>query len=290
MKCLPAAAHDPGFQNRGACAGSLTPLSRRRYTLGFGEGVGMASRPPPRFVVRRHDDAGNRRRRWVLIALWLGSVLMTALITRGLALHVVPAIADHRQQRALATQIDGLKQQLADLQRAAQVNEIATRSLQGTLAQREEEISGLRADLGFYARLVGGDAQQHGLKLQEVKLQPIAGTHGWNLIMSLTQSARRGDEISGSATISVEGLRGNQVIKLDWPALGDTAQQGGIPFHFMYFQRLHATIVLPENFRPTRLRFHIQPTGGEAIHRAVAWGDALSGNITAAQGDKDAQP
>lgn len=250
----------------------------------------MASRPPPRFVVRRHDDAGNRRRQWWLIALWIGSVLITALITRGLTQHVVPAIANHRQQHALLTQVDDLKQQLANLQRSAQVNEVATKSLQGTLAQREEEISGLRADLGFYSRLVGGDTQRHGLKLQEVKLQPLAGTHGWNLIMSLTQNAKRGNEIAGKATVSVEGLRGDQVIKLDWPALGDAAQTDGIPFHFVYFQKLRATIVLPTNFRPTRLRIHIQPTNGEAVDRAVAWGDALSGNITTAQGDQDAQP
>ena len=145
----------------------------------------------------------------------------------------MPIAVDHRQQRALLSQIDDLKQQVANLQRAAQVNEVATRALRGTLAQREEELSGLRADLGFYSRLVGGDAQRQGLKLQEVKLQPIASSHGWNLILSLTQNARRGDEITGNATISVEGLRRDKVVSLDWSALGDAAQKRrpAVPFH-----------------------------------------------------------
>ncbi|OHC47877.1 MAG: hypothetical protein A2211_15400 [Rhodanobacter sp. RIFOXYA1_FULL_67_6] len=251
----------------------------------------MASRPPPRFVVRRHDDISHRRR-WLWLGLaWLGSLLVVGLVVAALGRQAnAPAAVDNRQQRALLGQIDDLKQQLANLQRAAQVNEVATRSLRGTLAQREEELNGLRADLGFYSRLVGGDAQRQGLKLQEVKLQPIAGSRGWNLSLSLTQNAKRGNEVSGNALVSVEGLRGDQVARLDWPALGDAAQKDGLPFRFTYFQQLHGTIVLPADFRPTRLRISIQPASGEPVNRAVAWGAALSGNITNAEGDRDAQP
>lgn len=251
----------------------------------------MASRPPPRFVVRRHDDTGHRRR-WLWLGLaWLGSLLAVGLAVGGLARRAnTPAAVDNRQQRALLGQIDDLKQQLANLQRAAQVNEVATRSLRGTLAQREEELSGLRADLGFYARLVGGDAQRQGLKLQEVKLQPITGSRGWNLGLSLSQNAKRGEEVSGNVLVSVEGLRGDKVARLDWPALGDTAQKDGLPFRFTYFQQLHGTIVLPADFRPTRLRISIRPAGGAAVDRAVAWTAALSGNITTTAGDHDAQP
>jgi len=251
----------------------------------------MPSRPPPRFVVRRHDDTGSRRRRlwWGLV--WFGSLLLTGLVVGLLTRHAAPGVADQRQQRALRAQIDDLQQQVANLQRAAQVNDVATKSLRGTLAQREEEISGLRADLGFYSRLVGSDAQREGLNLQEVKLQPIAGSRGWNLTLSLTQSIRHDEETTGNATVSVEGLRGNKVMQLDWSALGDAAQKDGLPFRFMYFQQLHGTIVLPADFRPTRLRISIQPDGAAPVTRAVAWGDALSGNLTTtAQGNPDAPP
>jgi len=251
----------------------------------------MGSRPPPRFVVRRHDDTGHRRRWWWLGLAWLVSLLLVGFAVTAFNRQAnTPAAVDNRQQRASVIQMDDLKQQIANLQRSAQVNEVATRSLRGTLAQREEELSGLRADLGFYSRLVGGDAQRQGLKLQEVKLQPIVGSRGWNLSLSLTQNAKRGDEISGNAQVSVEGLRGDKVTRLDWAALGDAAQKDGMPFRFTYFQQLHGTIVLPADFRPTRLRITVKPASGEAVSRAVAWGDALSGNITTAQGDRDAQP
>ena len=253
----------------------------------------MASRPPPRFVVRRHDDNSHRwRRLWWGLA-WLGSLLLVALAV-GLAdqhTSVAPAaLRDNSQQQTLPEQIDDLKQQVANLQRAAQVNEVATQALRGTLTQREQELSALRSDLGFYSRLVGGDAQRQGLKLQEVKLQPISGSNGWNLILSLTQNAKRGNEISGNAKVSVEGMRHDKVVTLDWSSLGDAAQKDGLPFRFTYFQQLQGTIMLPPDFRPTRLRIRIQPASGTPVARAVAWNAALSGNITTAEGDRDAQP
>ena len=250
----------------------------------------MASRPPPRFVVRTQDATGQRRRALWLGAAWLLSLLVTALVVGGLVRRATPAAAEKRQIAVLTQQNDELQQQVANLQRGDQVTNIATRSLRQTLAEREEEISGLRADLGFYSRLTGGDAQREGLKVQEVRLQPVTDSRAWNLTLSLTQNAKRGDDVTGTAIVSVEGLRGDKVVQLDWKSLGDTSQSDGLPFKFKYFQQLHATIVLPADFRPTRLLITAQPAGDDAVSRTVAWADALSGHLTPTQGEQDAQP
>lgn len=242
----------------------------------------MASRPPPRFVVRAHDDTSQRRRLLGLTAAWLASLLLTAVLVGLLVGRGTPVASGKRDLATLNAQNEDLRQQLANLQRAQQVTDIATRSLRGTLAEREEEISGLRADLGFYARLVGGEAQRQGLKVQEVRLRPVSGSRGWDLAVSLTQNAKRGSDITGKITLAVEGLRGDKVVQLDWPALGDVAQKDGVPFRFKYFQQLHATFVLPADFRPTRLRIHVQADGVAAVERTVAWSDALAGNLAAA--------
>src|SRR6185312_6638319 len=149
-----------------ACARSLTLSSRRGYTLGF---PGTASHG---FTTTTAPRGAPARRCRPALALAVG------LLAYFLSAHVAPAAVDHRQQRALQAQVDDLKQQVANLQRAAQVNDVATGALRGTLTQREKELSALRADLGFYSRLVGGDGQRQGLKLQEVKLQPITGSRG----------------------------------------------------------------------------------------------------------------
>lgn len=250
----------------------------------------MAVRPAPRFVVREHDDAGHRRRRLWLGLAWLGSLLLTGVLVGLFSQHATPAAVDRRQQRALAAEVENLKQQLANAQRDVQVNDVATKSLRATLTQREQEISSLRANLGFYSRLVAGDTRAQGLKLQEVKLEPISGSRGWNLMLSLVQNTKRTDEMTGNATISVEGLRGDKVVQLDGAALGEATQKAGLPFRLMYFQQLHATIVLPDGFRPMRLHIGVQAAGESPVMRTVAWEDALSGSIISAQGDHDAQP
>lgn len=250
----------------------------------------MASRPPPRFVVRRHDDVGNRRR-WIWLGLiWLCSLVLTAVLTTLLTRSPSITASSARTQRDHQAQIDALKQEIANLQRAAQVDQVANRALQGNLAQREEEINGLRADLGFYSRLVGGDAQRQGLKLQEVKLVPIQGAHGWNLTLGLTQNARRGKETEGHATVSVEGIRADKVERLEWPALGDAEQKNGLPFRFLYFQQLQSTIVLPADFRPTQLHIKVQAGGDAAVVRSMPWSEALNGSPITTQEKSDAQP
>jgi len=250
----------------------------------------MASRPPPRFVVRPHDASVGRRRALWLGAAWLASLLLVGLLVGSLARRATPAASEGRQLKALTRQNDELQQQLTNLQRADQVTDIATRSLRKTLSEREEEISGLRADLGFYSRLTGGDAQREGLKVQEVRLLPVDNSRAWTLRLSLTQNAKRSDDVTGNATVSVEGLRGEKVVQLDWSSLGDSAQRDGMPFRFKYFQQVQGTIVLPADFRPTRLIIKAQPAGDNPVTRTVAWGEALSGHLTPTQGEQDAQP
>lgn len=253
----------------------------------------MASRPPPRYVVRPHDAASQRRWMLWLGLAWLGSLLLVAVVATllsGAWKTVGPSLSDRRALRTLTAENEKLKQDVANLQRSQQVSDIANQALRQTITQRDEEISGLRADLGFYSRLVGGDAQREGLKVQEVSLQPVPHSPAWNLTVSLTQNVKRNDDTSGTTMVSVEGLRNNKVVQLDWSALGDAAEKNGIPFRFRYFQQLHTTIALPADFRPTRLHVTVRPDNGDPISRAVAWNDALSSPVTITQGESDAQP
>ena len=230
---------------------------------------------------------------WLGLA-WLGSLLLVAILgalLAGAGKSVGPSLVDRRALRALNAENEKLKQDVANLQRSQQVSDVANQALRKTITQRDEEISGLRADLGFYSRLVGGDAQREGMKVQEVSLQPVPHSPAaWNLTISLTQNVKRNDDTSGTTTVSVEGLRNNKVVQLDWSTLGDTAEKNGIPFRFRYFQQLHTTIALPADFRPTRLHVTVTPENGDPVSRAVAWSDALTSPVTITQGESDAQP
>ena len=60
-----------------------------------------------------------------------------------------PANAGERLREATA-RIDVLEQESATLKRSDQISRQANADLQGTLAERDEEIASLRADIAFY--------------------------------------------------------------------------------------------------------------------------------------------
>jgi hypothetical protein len=235
----------------------------------------MASRPPPRFVVRSLDAPNDKRRLLWLAGAWLVSLFVVALLSAWLNGHASPEASDRSQLRRVSGQNDELLQQVANLQRSEQVSKIAANELKSTLGEREEEISGLRTDLAFYSRLVGGAAQREGLNLQDVRLTPVAGSpQAWNFVLTLTQNAKRGSEIKGKASIAVEGVRGDKVVVLEGNALGDAAQASGVAFSFKYFEQVQGTVVLPADFKPTRLRIRIDTDGNDDTSSTVAWADA----------------
>jgi hypothetical protein len=108
------------------------------------------------FRIRRHDPAQQRRARLLIGAVWLGSLLIVAGLVAILGAR--PAGPNHAAELAVALKdVDVLKTRVAMLTRSEQVAKSALADVQQTLRDREEEIDGLRADLAFYGRLVGGN-------------------------------------------------------------------------------------------------------------------------------------
>jgi hypothetical protein len=236
----------------------------------------MASRHPPRFVVRTlADTARERRKGLMLLAAWVASLVIVGLLVWVLAAHSPTVAANRSDARTLGADNEDLRQQVANLQRAAQVAGIAAKELTRNLAERDEEISGLRTDLAFYSRLVGGNGQRDGLKVQGARTEPVKGSpNAWNVVVTLTQNARRGEVLKGNLTLAVEGIEGSKVATLEGPALGQAAPSQGLPFSFKYFQQVQGSFTLPAGFKPTRLRVVASADGDEPVTSTIPWADA----------------
>lgn len=239
----------------------------------------MAPRQPPRFVVRTLGDAAHERRRRVILgAAWVASVALAAVLGAWLGGrgHAAPeSTADRARPSRPTADVDDLRQQVANLQRAAQVGDVATRELKRNLAERDEEISGLRTDLAFYSRLVGGNGQREGLRIQGARTTPVKDSpRAWNLTITLTQNARRGDIVKGKVHLGVEGIQGGKVATLEGPALGQSSDNHDLAFSFKYFQQVQGTFTLPEGFQPTRLRLAASATDDGKVDATIPWTDA----------------
>jgi hypothetical protein len=203
-------------------------------------------------------------------------VLVVALVTWAVDHGRGPATAHGRAaDPALSAETEDLRQQVANLQRASQVADIAGKELKRNLAERDEEISGLRTDLAFYSRLVGGGGQRDGLKIQGTRTAAVKGSpNAWNVVVTLTQNARRGEVVKGTLRLAVEGIQDSKVRTLEGAALGQAASADGLPFAFKYFQQVQGSFTLPAGFQPTRLRLTARPEGDDAVDGTVPWADA----------------
>ena len=124
--------------------------------------------------------------------------------------------------RGQAARIAELEQRIATLSRSDQISRDANRDLQSTLADRDEEIASLRADVAFYERFVGATGQRHGLAVHDLRLQ-AQDAQVWKFTATLTQNLNRGAVNAGRLTIAVEGSVGGRMQKADWATLRQQA-------------------------------------------------------------------
>ena len=175
--------------------------------------------------------------------------------------------------RAQAERIEALEQRVALLSRSDQVSREANQGLQDTLAERDEEIAGLRADIAFYERFVGSTAQRHGLSVHELALSPQPGG-AWHFTATLTQNLNRGAVNRGRLTLSVEGTQDGQLRKLDWAELRQQPGAEGVDYSFKYFQQVQGDVMLPAGLQPIRVVVRLAPSRGDAVEQSFAWAEA----------------
>ncbi len=233
----------------------------------------MPVHPIPRHIVRPSTPFQSRGWWLVIIVLWLLSLALAWNL--GGRWTQQPATAPNSAKQSTYRAMQKLQQQLAILQQAQRVNQIAVKSLRNTLVERDGEIENLRSDVAFYARLVGGDAHRTGLGVLALRLQPLEKTAGYTFTVTLTQAAKRDPGSRGRLSLSVEGIQAGKPVVLDWAHLAPSEQRKGLPFAFKYFQQVRGMLVLPPGFVPSRVRVRLVPKRGKPSEWAFAWAKTL---------------
>jgi len=217
-------------------------------------------------------------RRWPLAVAVGGAWLLSlGLAWHWAAVRAAPTLADttrrmHDAERQLASQRSHLKelsQRETTLSVSDKISREANGDLQGTLAERDEEISALRADVAFYERLVGPTQQRKGLSVFSSEF--IAGTGAaWHYQIVLTQNLNRGAISQGQMRFVVEGVRAGKLATLNWNELHQQPSAPGQTYSFRYFQTLDGRVMLPRDFTPQRVRV-VLDNEGVAVEQAFDW-------------------
>lgn len=210
---------------------------------------------------------------YALIAAFLGALAFGGW---GVWRVLAPRAGDTGPQlRAQEVRIGALQQRVTTLARADQISRKANRDLQGTLADRDEEIAGLRSDLAFYERFVGSTARRRGLTVHQLSLQR-QGARAWHFTATLTQNINRGTVNQGSLSLSLEGTRDGRMQKLDWPQLRQPPSPAPLDYAFKYFQQVEGDVFVPAGLQPMRVTVSLQPRGGAALKQSFTWLEATA--------------
>lgn len=211
----------------------------------------------------------------IALGLLVGAALLLGVW--GAWRSFAPAPANARERLALqARRIEALAQANATLARSDQISRQANAALQNTLAERDEEIAGLRADVAFYERFVGPTGQRRGLSVHALKLLPQRDPQLWHFVATLTQNLNRGAINSGRLQLAMEVTDGGSMRRLDWTVLRQQAGAADIAYAFRYFQRVEGDIVLPRGVRPVRVVVRLLPDAGATVERAFTWSEATA--------------
>jgi hypothetical protein len=175
---------------------------------------------------------------------------------------------------ALTARSEKLSQEVSTLRRSDQISRDANRDLERTLAERDEEIAGLRADIAFYESFVGATGQRRGLSVHDLDMQLQSGD-AWHFVATLTQNLNRGAVNTGRVTLSIEGTRNDRLEKLSWSGLRKQGNAPGVPYSFKYFQQVEGEVMLPKGFKPLRVGVRLVPAGGAAVEQSFPWPETV---------------
>ncbi|MEO8802446.1 MAG: DUF6776 family protein [Rudaea sp.] len=232
--------------------------------------------PPPALVVRPQRSARGARGTWAIALIWALTLLAAYAGGRIWQQHSASAddakvsVAEQRDREAQL-------QRIAVLERADQVAHTATAGLQQALRDRQEEITGLRADLAFYSRLTDGSGKAEGLKVHGLQLTAASVPRVYSFAITLTQTLKSGPVASGNVSLSVSGVSDGKLVTMPWTQLAPNQKPSGMGFSFKYFQQVTGTLMLPQGFTPNRIRVEAD-AGGSLGHadQEFSWSDALA--------------
>lgn len=171
----------------------------------------------------------------------------------------------------LAGEIDYLREQKAQLERAAQIERKAYNELDTNLKVLQGEILELKEELAFYRGIVSPKDASRGLRLQRFSLEPN-GLRSYRYTVVLTQVLKNDRLVRGRVKLFVEGVQDNQPKTLDLSTLSENSVKE-LSYRFKYFQNLEGDLVLPNGFRPIRATAQILPSGRQQdmIEKTIDW-------------------
>jgi hypothetical protein len=216
---------------------------------------------------------------------WLVNVLMMAAVAAAVWWIVVNSYViagksmDEVQQRmnALTDENATLKQDaaaarasLVERDRQLQIEKAAQTELARTVAQLQDENSGLRDDLAFLRKLMSSGATPEGIALSDVRIDRDGTANGYRYRILLTQGGQRKQDFKGRVQLVAHVERGGAQNLLSFPdPSAQGAGSGALDFRF--YQKVEGRFAVPDGavLKSVEVRVLALPGGQVKLSRTV---------------------
>ena len=164
-----------------------------------------------------------------------------------------------------------LRERVAILERARQVEEKAYEDVDTHLGSLQDEVLALKEEIAFYRGIVSA-GKEKGLKIQTfvVDKETTPGAYRFQLV--LTQHLKRVKIISGTVKLKITDEQNSRPTSL---LLSDMSgeQAKSLKFEFKFFQRIEGRFTLPDGFNPDRLQIQVVSKGKKpaSVEKSFEW-------------------
>jgi hypothetical protein len=217
--------------------------------------------------------------------LIIGVVGVTAISASAYALYVksngwaqdeLSVLHKERDERMVTVEALGesntaLRERIAILERAQQVEGKAYEDVDAYLGSLQDEVLALKEEVAFYRGIVSA-GKEKGLKIQTfiVDKETTPGAYRFQLV--LTQHLKRVKVISGTVKLKITDEQSSKPTNL---LLSDMSGEHAksLNFEFKFFQRIEGRFILPNGFKPDRLQIQVVSKGKKpaSVEKSFEW-------------------
>ena len=164
-----------------------------------------------------------------------------------------------------------LRERVAILERAQQVEGSAYKNVDVHLRNLQDEVLALKEEVAFYRGIVSA-GKEKGLNIQTFVLDKETSPGAYRFQLVLTQHLKRVKKISGTVKLKVMEEQNGRPKEL---LLSDMAgkQADSLEFEFKFFQRIEGRFTLPDGFKPERLQIQVVSSGKKpaSVEKSFEW-------------------
>jgi hypothetical protein len=194
----------------------------------------------------------------------------------GWAQEELSALSEERNElmvtvEALSEGNTTLRERVAILERAQQVEGKAYEGVDVHLRSLQDEVLALKEEVAFYRGIVSA-GKEKGLKIQTFVVDKESSSGAYRFQLVLTQNLKRVKMISGTVKLNILDEQNGKLRRL---LLSDMSgqQASSLKFEFKFFQRIEGRFTLPDGFKPDRLQIQVVSKGKKpaSVEKSFEW-------------------